>query len=119
MAGQGYSRGSNKFKDADATAFKKQEEILRKFRHRDFNLILSTGILEESLDVPRCNLVVRFDAPADYRSYVQSKGRARAANSKFYMLVDESETEQFHNDLKTFRGFEKVCLSCCVCVGRQ
>ena len=107
-SGQGYNRGSNRVKESDMAAFKKQEEILRKFRHRDFNLIVSTGILEESLDVPRCNLVVRFDLPPHYRSYVQSKGRARASNSKFHMLVDEAESEKFKLDLDKFKGFEKV-----------
>ena len=53
--------------------FKKQEEILRKFRQREINLLISTSLLEEGIDVPKCNLVVRFDHPTDYRSYLQSK----------------------------------------------
>lgn len=53
--------------------YKKQEEILRKFRNKEFNLLVSTSVLEEGVDVPRCNLVVRFNLPTGYRSYVQSK----------------------------------------------
>ena len=53
--------------------FKKQEETLRKFRMQELNLLVSTSVLEEGVDVPKCNLVIRFDIPKDYRSYSQSK----------------------------------------------
>jgi len=29
--------------------------------------------LEELKDIPDCNLVIRFDVPTTYRSYIQSK----------------------------------------------
>jgi len=68
---------------------KKQEEVLRKFRRREFNLLIATPVIEEGLDIPKCNLVCRFDFPENFRSYVQSKGRARAKDSRYYILVDE------------------------------
>ena len=71
--------------------FKKQEEVLRKFRNdkkrHEFNVLIATSVVEEGLDIPKCNVVCRFDFPKNYRSYVQSKGRARAKGSKYYMLV--------------------------------
>lgn len=69
--------------------FKKQEKVLRKFRRREFNLLIATSVVEEGLDIPKCNVVCRFDFPKNFRSYVQSKGRARAKDSRYYMLVDE------------------------------
>ena len=48
-------------------------QVLRKFRQKEYNLLISTSVLEEGVDIPRCNLIVRFDLPKDYRSYVQSK----------------------------------------------
>ena len=69
--------------------FKKQEEKLRQFRRRDFNLLIATCVVEEGLDIPKCNVVCRFDFPKSFRSYVQSKGRARAKDSRYYMLVDK------------------------------
>lgn len=51
----------------------KQENVLRKFRQREYNVLVATTALEEGVDLPRCNLVVRFDRPMTYRSYMLSK----------------------------------------------
>ncbi len=37
-------------------------------------MLIATSVLEEGVDVPQCNLVVRFDECKDYVSFVQSKG---------------------------------------------
>ena len=71
--------------------FKKQENVLRQFRRHKFNLLIATCVVEEGLDIPKCNLVCRFDLPKTFRSYVQSKGRARAKDSCYYLLVDSQE----------------------------
>ena len=53
--------------------YKQQEDILRKFRQKEYNLLVTTSVLEEGVDVPKCNLVIRYTEPHSYRSYVQSK----------------------------------------------
>ena len=80
--------------------FKKQERVLSKFRRHEFNLLIATSVVEEGLDVPKCNFVVRFDFPKNFGSYVQSKGRARAKDSKYYMLVDEKEIGEKGGELE-------------------
>ncbi|XP_030371583.1 endoribonuclease Dcr-1 [Scaptodrosophila lebanonensis] len=69
---------------------RRQEEVLKRFRMHDCNVLIGTSVLEEGIDVPKCNLVVRWDAPTTYRSYVQCKGRARAAPAYHIMLVSPS-----------------------------
>ena len=54
---------------------KKQEEVLRRFRTHKCNVLISTSILEEGADIPKANLVVRFDVPSHFPSYVHSLGR--------------------------------------------
>ena len=80
--------------------FKKQEEVLRQFRRHEFNLLIATSVVEEGLDIPKCNMVCRFDFPENFRSYVQSKGRARAKDACYYILVDEEERKEKEGELK-------------------
>lgn len=83
-------------------------QVLRKFRAHETNLLIATSIVEEGVDIPKCNLVVRFDLPTEYRSYVQSKGRARAPVSNYIMLADSERTKAFEEDLSTYKAIEKV-----------
>ncbi|XP_011616905.1 endoribonuclease Dicer isoform X1 [Takifugu rubripes] len=93
--------------------FRKQEEVLRKFRAHETNLLIATSIVEEGVDIPKCNLVVRFDLPTEYRSYVQSKGRARAPVSNYIMLADSERTKVFKEDLSTYKAIEKILRNKC------
>lgn len=86
-------------------------QVLRKFRAHETNLLIATSIVEEGVDIPKCNLVVRFDLPTEYRSYVQSKGRARAPVSNYIMLADSERTKAFEEDLTTYKAIEKVSRS--------
>ena len=52
---------------------RKQEEALRRFRMRECNLLVTNSLLEMGVDNVRCNLVVAFDQPSSFRSYVQYK----------------------------------------------
>lgn len=78
---------------------KKQEEVLKKFRMHECNILISTSVLEEGFDLPKCNLVVRFDQPASYRSYVQCKGRARAPNALHVIMVSPKVVDNFYKDV--------------------
>ncbi|XP_054081108.1 endoribonuclease Dcr-1 [Zeugodacus cucurbitae] len=71
---------------------RRQEEVLKRFRMHDCNVLIGTSVLEEGIDLPKCNLVVRWDAPTTYRSYVQCKGRARAAPAYHIILVSPAYT---------------------------
>lgn len=66
---------------------RKQEDVLKRFRMHDCNLLIGTSVLEEGIELPKCNLVVRWDPPKTYRSYVQCKGRARALQAYHIILV--------------------------------
>ncbi|XP_076027624.1 endoribonuclease Dicer [Genypterus blacodes] len=110
----GHSIGKNQPRNKQMEVeFRKQEEVLRKFRAHETNLLIATSIVEEGVDIPKCNLVVRFDLPTEYRSYVQSKGRARAPVSNYIMLADSEKTKTFEQDLTTYKAIEKILRNKC------
>ena len=71
-----------------------QEEVLKKFRSGEVKVLVSTSVLEEGLDVPVCNLVVRFDSALTLRALVQSRGRAsRRPDSKFVVICSDAKEQ--------------------------
>ncbi len=51
-----------------------QKEIMRQFHDGRCNLLVATSVLEEGVDIPACNLIIRFDKIRTYCDYVQTKG---------------------------------------------
>ncbi|KAL0708763.1 hypothetical protein Bca4012_075189 [Brassica carinata] len=70
---------------------KKQNKTVEDFRKGLVNIIVSTSILEEGLDVQSCNLVVGFDPASTICSFIQSQGRARMPNSDYLMMVESGD----------------------------
>lgn len=112
ITGHGIGKNQPRSKQMEVE-FRKQEEVLRKFRAHETNLLIATSVVEEGVDIPKCNLVVRFDLPTEYRSYVQSKGRARAPISNYIMLADSNKIKSFEEDLKTYKAIEKILRNKC------
>ena len=72
-----------------------QEHILQAFRNNECTLLISTTVLEEGIDVPDCNLVIRFGGSLNLITYIQSRGRARDDNGRFVIIVSDEESKYF------------------------
>ena len=82
-----------------------QKHTLSLFKNGVLNLVIATSVLEEGIDVPACNMVVCFQKPANLKSFVQRRGRARHRESKLILLLDPavdkvSNWQQLEADMK-------------------
>ncbi|KAL5335072.1 hypothetical protein BJX70DRAFT_401960 [Aspergillus crustosus] len=84
---------------------KMQRNTLDEFRDGRKNLIIATDVLEEGIDVSTCSLVVSYNKPANLKSFVQRRGRARRRHSKYAMVLS---TEDDISQLDKWRALEEV-----------
>lgn len=75
---------------------------IERFRQRETNCICTSSVLEEGIDLQMCNLVVMYDYPATFRSYIQSKGRARTVNSDYIVLLPAKKVPVFLTKRNTY-----------------
>ena len=86
----------------------KLEQTIQKFKTGRINCLVSTDVLEEGIDVTQCNLVIRFDPILTFRSYLQSKGRARAKPSKYIVMIESYKVGTVTEELNSFKRIEKT-----------
>jgi len=72
----------------ETTTLREQALNVLHFRKGELNCLFATSVAEEGLDIPACNLVVRFDPCKTMIQYIQSRGRARHSNSTFVHMIE-------------------------------
>ncbi|KAG0652829.1 ATP-dependent helicase DCL1 [Hyphodiscus hymeniophilus] len=84
------------------TSFRDQVITMMNFRKGIINCLFATSVAEEGLDIPDCNLVIRFDLYTTLIQYIQSRGRARHANSRYIHMFEDRNMEhtQMIKDVK-------------------
>lgn len=74
-----------------------QRDTLDEFKAGRKNLIVATDVLEEGIDVSSCSLVICYDRPANLKSFVQRRGRARHRESTYAVMIStEDESLSLH-----------------------
>ena len=55
------------------SAVQAQHEVLHQLKAGELDIVISTAVAEEGLDVKQCQLVIRFDLPSTLLAFVQSR----------------------------------------------
>lgn len=100
---------NNPFNDTRELVFERKQhlQVMEKFKKKELNVIFATNVIEEGIDFPQCTLVVMFDFPSNYRSYIQSKGRARHKDSEYIIMVPDHE-DKFLGKYVQFQQVERI-----------
>ncbi|NXS14428.1 DHX58 helicase, partial [Neodrepanis coruscans] len=87
LTGAGYSNQTRHMTQSE------QQDVIKRFREGALNLLFSTSVAEEGLDIPECNIVVRYGLMTNEIAMMQARGRARAENSVYSILAKANSKE--------------------------
>ena len=88
---------TTKSKDDKGLSQKKQLEILDKFKQGDLNVLVSTNVGEEGLDIAECDLVIFYDVVASEIRFIQRKGRtARHREGRVMILYCKNTHDEIY-----------------------
>ncbi|KAL6812917.1 hypothetical protein GGI42DRAFT_364309 [Trichoderma sp. SZMC 28013] len=80
-------------------SYRDQIVTLQKFRRGETNCLFATSVAEEGIDIPECDVIIRFDLYKSAIQYIQSKGRARQKSSLYISMVEEGNLDH-HRKLR-------------------
>ncbi|XP_063966081.1 interferon-induced helicase C domain-containing protein 1-like [Lytechinus pictus] len=72
----------------------RQDAALKEFKSGRKNLLVATDIVQEGLDIPACNLIIRYNFVSNEIGTVQAKGRARKEGSKCFLIVESRSVNE-------------------------
>ncbi|CAG5115394.1 unnamed protein product, partial [Candidula unifasciata] len=79
--------GSNVSEEKGGTSQVHQEAIIHRFRSGEIRLLVATSVAEEGLDIPECNLVIKYNHVGTEVTTVQTRGRSRAFGGVSVLLA--------------------------------
>lgn len=82
-----------------------QRDTLDDFRSGRKNLIIATDVLEEGIDISACGLVVCYDKPANLKSFIQRRGRARQMQSTYTIMFATNDDSP---DIRRWKDLERA-----------
>ena len=75
-----------------------QEEIIDQFMNGSLRLLVATSVAEEGLDIPECNLVIKYNHVGNEVTTVQMRGK---------FLVSFEKNQTFSSIYKNFMRLHK------------
>ncbi|GAB0134098.1 hypothetical protein EsDP_00002483 [Epichloe bromicola] len=111
----GYVVGSQNLSSSIANmSVRDQFRTLQRFQKGEINCLFATQVAEEGIDIPECDLIIRFDLYDSAIQYIQSRGRARQVKSMYINMVEQDNIKQIRRlkeasrDANALRRFVSV-----------
>ncbi|XP_077351077.1 ATP-dependent RNA helicase DHX58 [Festucalex cinctus] len=79
-----------------------RDDAIRNFRLGRVNLLVATSVAEEGLDIPECNLVVRYGLLTNEIAQQQASGRARTRDSHYSLVAQRGGREERREHLNAY-----------------
>ncbi len=98
--------------DSQKVTYREQVLTIIKFKKGELNCIFATSVAEEGLDIPDCNVVIRYDLNNTLIQYIQSRGRARQQDSVLIHMVEKgnpSHTRKLLQNMQSEDALRKFC----------
>jgi len=94
--------GQSSQKKSSGMSQKQQIEVLDEFKNSDLNVLVSTSVGEEGIDVGACDLVIFYDSVSSVVRNVQRIGRGRKKQSEVIRLItrDTKDAIMYYATLK-------------------
>ncbi|KAI7902585.1 uncharacterized protein BX663DRAFT_509739 [Cokeromyces recurvatus] len=86
-----------------------QQDVIQKFKKDEYNVLVSTSIGEEGLDIGEIDLIVCFDSQTSPIRMLQRMGRTgRKRRGKCILLMTESEETKFAQAKQTYEKIQQL-----------
>ncbi|CAG2233525.1 IFIH1 [Mytilus edulis] len=86
--------GGTKSKDKAGLHIDEQLEVMGRFREGEHLCIVATSVACEGLDIPQCNLMIRYKFRVDEISSYQMRGRIRDKGGREVILASSEDFER-------------------------
>ncbi|KAI9482510.1 P-loop containing nucleoside triphosphate hydrolase protein, partial [Zychaea mexicana] len=88
---------------------REQQDIISRFKRGDLNVIISTSIGEEGLDIGEVDLIICYDSQSSPLRLLQRMGRTgRKRKGRCVMLMTETEERKYRNAKESYNQVQQA-----------
>lgn len=86
----------------DGMSVNRQMDVIQDFIDGDCQLLVSTSVLEEGIDIKKINTVICYEGISTLRSFIQRRGRVRSKddNTTFSILTNNDQVQSLQDIIR-------------------
>ncbi|XP_059177111.1 antiviral innate immune response receptor RIG-I-like isoform X2 [Physella acuta] len=100
--------GTNASEEQGGMSQLQQQNAIEKFASGEVRLLVATSVAEEGLDIPECNLVIKYNHVGNEVTTVQTRGRSRKQGGVSVLLATQSILNREKNNQERMKLMNKA-----------